>query len=190
MVKVAIKKLLPDDFYSVEAIKTLRTNLLFTGDDYRAIALTSQSASEGKTTISFQLAVSLAQTGKRVLLLDTDLRKSIMLNRFKVKEKVMGLTHFLSGMAKIGDCICETDIPGFYIMFAGSRVPNPAEVLGSNRFKSMIPALKKMFDYVIVDTAPLGQVIDCAVIAPTLDGTMIVIDAMHNSWTNFAVNSA
>ena len=182
MVKVAIRRFLPKEFYAVEAIKTLRTNLLFSGDEYRVIALTSQSASAGKSSISFQLAASLALTGKRVLLLDTDLRKSVLAHRFAVKEKVDGLSHLLSGMAKPHDVLCETDLPGLYMIFAGARVPNPAEILGGHRFTSLISVLRTMFDYVIVDTAPLGQVIDCAIIAPNVDGTLIVVDVMKNSY--------
>lgn len=182
MEKIEIKRFLTKDFYAAESIKTLRTNLMFSGESVRAVALTSYSASEGKSTVSFQLAASLAQTGKRVLLLDTDLRKSVLANRLKVKGRVEGLSHYLSGMAKVGELIYETDLPGFYIMFAGVRVPNSAEVLGSMRFRKLLPALKETFDYVILDAAPLGQVIDCAIMAPELDGVLMVIDAIKNSY--------
>lgn len=170
------------EFQTAEAVKTLRTNLLFSSDSVKAVTLTSFSASEGKSSISFQLAASLAQTGRRVLLLDTDLRKSVLASRLHVRSKVEGLTHYLSGMANVGDLLYETDLPGFYIMFAGARIPNSAEALGSTRFKKLIPALKDTFDYIIVDAAPLGQVIDCAVTAPELDGVLIVIDATRNSY--------
>lgn len=182
MEKIAVKRYIPNNFQTAEAIKTLRTNLLFSGADVKAVALTSSLASEGKSTISFQLAASLAQAGKRVLLLDADLRKSALANRLKVKTKVEGLSHYLSGMATVNDLLCETDLPGMYIMFAGTYVPNAAELLGSAGFGSLITALKDVFDYVIVDSAPLGQVIDCAVIAPVLDGVLIVVDATHNSY--------
>ena len=148
----------------------------------KAVALTSFVAAEGKSTISFQLAASLAQAGKRVLLLDADLRKSSLLNRFRVKTKVEGLCHYLSGMANINDLLYETDVPNMYVMFAGSYVPNAAELLSGPSFGKMITALKNVFDYVIVDSAPLGQVIDCAVIAPTLDGVLMVIDSTNNSY--------
>lgn len=182
MEKIAVKSFLPRDFYSVESVKTLRTNLLFSGEEVRTVALTSCNAEAGKTIIAFQLAASLAQTGKRVLLVDTDLRQSVLTKRLNVRGKVEGLSHCLSGMAKVEDLIYETDQPGFYILFAGARVPNPAEILGSARFRKLIPALKRAFDYVILDTAPLGQVIDCAVMAPELDGVLIVIDSTRNSY--------
>lgn len=182
MEKIAVSRLVTKEFRAAEALKTLRTNLMFSGSDVKAVALTSFSAAEGKSSISFQLAVSLAQAGKRVLLVDADLRKSVLAARLRVRGKVEGLSHFLSGMANANELLNETDVPGLYIMFAGARVPNAAELLGHPSFGKLIDALKNTFDYVIVDAAPLGQVIDCAVMAPALDGVLMVIDTTHNSY--------
>lgn len=182
MEKIAIKRFIIKDFQATEAIKILRTNLLFSGADVKAVALTSFLAAEGKSTISFQLAASLAQAGKRVLLLDADLKKSNLVRRLQIKTRVEGLSHYLSGMASVDDILCETDLPGMYIMFAGTFVPNSAELLGSPGFGQLIGALKDVFDYVIVDSAPLGQVVDCAVIAPCLDGVLMVVDTTNNSY--------
>lgn len=178
---INVSRMIPKDFRVSEAMKTLRTNLIFSGPSVRVIGLTSYGAAEGKSTISFQLAVSFAQAGKRVLLVDADLRRSVMANRLQVKSKPEGLSHYLTGQANVSDLLCETDMPGMYIMFAGTRVPNSTELLGSENFAKLIPALKEAFDYVIVDTAPLGQVIDCAVMAPHLDGVVMLIDATRNS---------
>lgn len=182
MEQIAVSRFITKEFQVSEAIKTLRTNLMFSGSKVRAIGLTSFSASEGKSTISFQLAASFAQAGKRVLLVDADLRKSVMASRMRVRGKVDGLSHFLSGQANASELLNETDIPGLYLMFAGTRVPNASELLGSESFKKLIPALKDAFDYVIVDAAPVGQVIDCAVMAPALDGIVLVVDTTHNSY--------
>ena len=182
MAKIPVNCHVVKNFQTAEAIKTLRTNLMFSGADVKAVALTSFVASEGKSTISFQLAASLAQAGKRVLLLDADLRKSKLISRLRIKTKVEGLSHYLSGMASANDLLFETDLPGMYIMFAGTYVPNSAELLGSAGFGKLIDSLKEVFDYVIVDSAPLGQVIDCAVIAPVLDGVLMVVDVTHNSY--------
>lgn len=182
MEKIAVKNHIVKNFQTAEAIKTLRTNLLFSGAEVKAVALTSFVEAEGKSTVSFQLAASLAQAGKRVLLLDADLRKSNLVNRLRVKTKVEGLSHYLSGMADVKDLLYETDQQNMYIMFAGTHVPNSAELLGSAGFKSLIAKLKDMFDYLIVDSAPLGQVIDCAVIASVLDGVLMVVDVTHNSY--------
>lgn len=182
MEKIEVRHLVVKDFQSAESVKTLRSNLMFCGNSVRAVALTSFSASEGKSSISFQLAASLAQAGRRVLLLDTDLRKSMLQQRLKVKGKIDGVSHYLSGMCEMERLVHETDVPGMYIMFAGVWVPNASELLGGDRFKEMIPVLKEQFDYVIVDAPPLGQVIDCAVMAPELDGVVVVIDTTRNSY--------
>lgn len=182
MDKIAISRFVTKEFQAAEAMKTLRTNLMFSGTETRAVALTSFSASEGKSTISFQLAASMAQAGKRVLLVDADLRKSVMASRMRVRGKVEGLSHFLSGMVNANEIIRETDVPGLYLMFAGARVPNAAELLGQESFGKLVRALRDTFDYVIVDAAPLGQVIDCAVMAPVLDGVLMVVDTTHNSY--------
>ena len=127
-------------------MKTLRTNLLFSGSKVRVVGLTSFSASEGKTNISFQLAASLAQTGKCVLLVDADLRKSVMASRMRVKGKVDGLSHFQSGQANADELIRETDVPSLFIMFTGTRVPNASELLGAESFSKLTSALKDVFD--------------------------------------------
>lgn len=182
MESIEVKRFVAKEFQPAEAMKTLRANVLFCGTDIRTIALTSYSAAEGKSTISFQLAASLAQTGRKVLLLDADLRKSVLASRMRVRGTVQGLTHLLSGMSSLNEVLTATDIPGLYVIFAGARIPNSAEVLGSKSFNKLIGALRETFDYVIVDAAPLGQVIDCAVIAPLVDGVLMVIDSTHNSY--------
>ena len=182
MEQIAISRFITKKFQATEAMKTLRTNLMFSGPQYRVIGLTSFSAAEGKSTVSLQLAASLAQTGKRVLLMDADLRKSVLVNRLRLRSKVLGLSHYLSDQAKKSELINETDVPGLYLMFAGTRVTNAAELLGNEKFATMTKELKKVFDYVIVDAAPVGQVIDCAVMAPALDGILLVIDTTHNSY--------
>lgn len=182
MEKIAVSHLYPKEFRASEALKTLRTNLTFSGSSVRAIGITSFGASAGKSTISLQISLAFAQTGKRVLLMDADMRKSVLPNRLRVKGKMEGLSHYLSGQANVSELLCETDVPNMYIMFAGTRVLNSAELLSSENFAKLIPALKEVFDYVIVDTAPLGQVIDCAVIAQYLDGVAMVVDATGNSY--------
>lgn len=181
MNKITVNKYIAKGFLVAEAMKTLRTNLLFSGVNVSVIGLTSCTAAEGKSSISFQLAASLAQTGKRVVLLDVDLRKSALESRLKLHGRVKGLSHYLTGMAELDELIYPTDMPELSVIVSGPHVPNAAELLGSNTFRELIPLLRERFDYVIVDTPPLGQVIDCAVIAPELDGVVLVIDTTHNS---------
>lgn len=182
MEQIAVKQFQFKDFQPVEAIKTLRTNLMFCGEGTRVVALTSFGASEGKSTITFQLAASLAQAGKRVLLMDTDLRRSLLPKRLNVRSKLTGLSHFLSGMAKANEVIHPTDVENLHILFAGVRVSNAAELLGSVQFQKLIHALREAYDYVIIDAAPLGQVVDCAVMTPVIDGVLVVVDTTDNSY--------
>lgn len=170
------------DFWAAEAIKTLRANVVFGGDEIRTIALTSFGTAEGKTTVAFQLAASLARVGKTVLLVDADLRKSTLASRLNISGVIEGLSQYLSGEIDLLELVYQTDVPGLFIIFAGSVVPNAVEALGSDRFKKLIAAARKAFDYTIVDTAPLGQVVDCAVMAPEMDGVLMVINAAKNSY--------
>lgn len=182
MDKITVKHLLARNFQTAESMKTLRTNLQFSGESVKVVALTSYGAAEGKSTISFQLAASLAELGKRVLLMDADLRKSTLASRLNIRGNALGMSHCLTGQATLNEAMLETDLPGLFVVLAGPRVPNSAELLGGKSFQRMMQALRNVFDYIIVDAAPLGQVIDCAVIAPETDGVVMVIDATNNSY--------
>lgn len=179
--KIPVSGLAAEDFPTAEAIKVLRANILFSGGAVKAVALTSCGVGEGKSTVALQLAVSMARTGRRVLLLDADLRESVLARRLRFRGSGTGLSHYLSGRAGSEKLVWETDVPGLYVLFAGDRVPDAAEMLSGKRFGNLIAGLKGAFDYIFVDTPPLGQVIDCALMAPALDGTVLVIDAAHNS---------
>ena len=181
MDKIVVSTFVPKSIRINESLKTLRTNLMFSGPSVRVIGFTSFGPGEGKTTLSLQTAIAFAQLGKRVLLVDADLRKSVLAGQLRIRNKIEGLSHYLSGLSDVNELLRETDVPGLYIMFAGMRVPNSTELLGSENFARLVPALKEVFDYVIVDTAPVGQVVDCALMAPNMDGVVMVIDATHNS---------
>ena len=165
------------DYRTNEAYKTLRTNLEFSGSDKRTIVLTSSAPNEGKSTVSLGLAMSLAEGGKRVLLIDADLRKSVLMGWHKVTESVKGLSHYLSGQAQLSDVICGTQEDNMFVIFAGIIPPNPSELLGSERFAELIRRTKNDYDYVIVDAPPLGSVIDAAVIARVCDASVLVVAA-------------
>lgn len=165
------------DYYRDEAYKSLRTNLQFCGADKKVIALTSCTPNEGKSNVSFYLSISLAESGKNVLLIDCDLRKSVMLGRVTMEQEIKGVTHYLSRQAKLSEVICTTDIPKFHMIFSGPVPPNPAELLGSNQFRELIRITRDVYDYIIVDTPPLGSVIDSAVIAENCDGMLMVIES-------------
>lgn len=163
------------DFRTSEAYKTLRTNLTFCGDDVQVIAVTSCLPNDGKSSVSKNIAVTLAEAGKRVLFIDADLRKSVMLGRIDFNGVMVGLSHLLSGQAELAEAICQSNYKNLNAIFAGSYPPNPAELLGNTRFKNLITMMRKNFDYIIIDTPPLGSVIDSAIVAAECDGTVMVI---------------
>ena len=172
-----IKLKLPgtDNFFIQEAYKVLRTNLQFCGRDNRVIAVTSCNENEGKTTVSLHLARSLAELDKKVLVIDGDMRKSVMAGRNTTAKKVSGLSEVLTGMKKVSECIYATQYPFLHIMFAGKYPPNPVELLNGIYFSKLIEEARKTFDYIIIDTPPLGRVIDAAVVAPNCDGMILVL---------------
>ena len=162
-----------------EAYKSLRTNLFFCGREKKIIAVTSCTPNEGKSTISLNLAISLAEAHKKVILIDADLRNSTLMGKLQMtgeKEKE-GLAYYLSGMANYEDLICTTDYEGLDMILTGGFPPNPAELLGESSFKTLLEKLRQTYDYVIVDTPPIGNVIDSAIIAESCDGVMIVIES-------------
>ena len=118
-----------------EAVRTLRTNLQFCGDDKRVILVTSCVPGEGKTSVSVSLAESIADMGKSVILVDADIRKSVMASRLGITGVEKGLSHFLSGQCVLADVIVATNIPKFHILLSGPEAPNPTELLESKRFQ-------------------------------------------------------
>ncbi|MGN1191870.1 MAG: CpsD/CapB family tyrosine-protein kinase [Dorea sp.] len=165
------------DFRSNEAYKTLRTNIEFAGADKKVIMLTSSAPNEGKSTVSLSLALSIAEGGKKVLFIDADLRKSVLIGRHHIHGEIKGLSHFLSGRAELKDVIMKTQQDGLYILFAGVVPPNPAELLGTRRLEALIEGARKAYDYVIIDAPPLGSVIDGAIIARCCDASILVVAA-------------
>ena len=164
-----------DDFFIQEAYKVLRTNLQFCGQNIRVVALTSCNENEGKTTVTLHLAKSLSELGKKVLVIDADIRKSVMEGRNTTAKNTLGLSEVLTGIDKLANCIYATQYPSLQLMFSGQYPPNPVELLSGSYFSSLITEAKKVYDYILIDTPPLGQVVDAAVIAPNCDGVIMVI---------------
>lgn len=158
-----------------ELFRMLRSNIEFTGVENRVIAVTSCLPNDGKSTISYQLAYMFAEEGKRTLLVDADLRKSILLKQLQVEGAQKGLSHLLSGLESVGEAVHATNIPNFFLLPSGIFPANPTELLANERFKKLIQAFKNSFEYVIIDTPPIGSVIDAAVIAKECDGSLFVL---------------
>lgn len=161
-----------------EEIKTLRTNIVLSGSDKKVVLLTSAVSGEGKSTIAVNLARSFAEMGKKVVIVDGDLRKSHMRDELAEGVKVkLGLAHFLAGQCELHEVLCQGIEDSVTYIFAGAYPPNPSELLAGPRMKALIKALRGYYDYIIMDMSPIGMVIDSAVIAPNCDGTILVIES-------------
>lgn len=162
-----------------EAFNTLYTNISFYGDLARILMVTSSHANEGKTFISMNLLRTMAENGKRVVLVDADLRRSFIVSRYKLRcdqsGEPLGSVHHLAGMAGIEDVLYSTSIPNAYIVPIGREVSNPLPLLNSSRFGNLLSNLAQHFDYVIVDAPPIGVVIDAAEIAKSCTGALLAV---------------
>ena len=179
MNKIVFNELEQLEYGRREAMNSLRTNLQFCGAALKVLMLTSCGPNEGKSTTCFELARSMAESGKKVILIDADLRKSVMISRYKIKRSstpIGGLSHFLSKQAQLNDIICSTNIHGMDVIMTGPLSPNPTELLGGELFEELLRVLRANYDVVIIDAPPLGSVIDAAVIAPKTDGVVLVIE--------------
>ena len=184
MNKITINELDELKYGRREAINSLKTNLKFAGTNIKAVAFTSCNPNEGKSTTCFDLARAFADAGSKVLLIDADMRKTVMLQRYRIDnegQKVGGLTHYLSGQASLEEIISSTNVKNLYMILAGPLSPNPAELLSGNRIDDLLKACRNVFDMVIIDTPPLGAVIDAAIIAPKCDGAVIIAEANSTS---------
>ncbi len=166
------------DYFMQEALKTLRTNLQFCGQDIRVVMFTSVGENEGKSTVTLSLAKSFSDLGKKVLVIDADMRKSVMAGRNTDAMNPKGLSEVLNGLAKLEDVVCQAENSSVYTLFAGQYPPNPVELLSGKYFTDLMVLAREKFDYVIVDTPPLGRVVDAAVIAQNCDGAVLLIG--HN----------
>ena len=165
-----------DAFYE-EAIKTLRTNMQFSGVETKSIVVTSCYPNEGKSDVAFQLAVEIGKMGKRVLIIDADIRKSSYIKRFQIKQKIEGLSQYLSGQAKKEEVIYSTNYRNVEIIFSGPYAPNPSELLEQERFGELIEDARKRYDYVLVDTPPMINMSDASIVAKKCDGAILVVES-------------
>lgn len=160
-----------------EYYNSIRTNIQFSGRDLKVITLTSVQPGEGKSTTSANIAISFAKAGFKTLLIDADIRNSDMSGTFKADEKYEGLSSYLSGNAELSAVISHTNIENLMLIPAGHVPPNPTTLLQNSNFNFMIDTVKELFDYVIVDTSPIGLVIDSAIISQKADANILVIEA-------------
>lgn len=160
-----------------EYYNSIRTNIQFSGNDLKTIVLTSVQPGEGKSTTSVNLAISFARAGFKTLLIDADTRNSVMSGTFKANGRIKGLTAYLSGNSEFVDTICETNVENLSIVPSGKVPPNPTSLLQNANFNKLIETVRSWYDYVIIDTPPIGLVIDAAIIAQKCDATVLVTES-------------
>lgn len=159
-----------------ESFRGIRTWLYFTGrgDHYKVIQITSPQARDGKTTLAANLAVSMAQSGKKVVLLDADFRKPRVHQVFGVPSTV-GLASVIAGTSSLKEATLPTAVEGLSVIPCGPRPRNPAELLTSPQFQHLLDSLRKEYDFVLLDTPPLLAVSDPSAVAPRVDGVLLVV---------------
>jgi len=165
-----------------EAVRAVRTNVLFSSADegVRSIVVTSAGPGEGKSLFSSNLSVSLAQAGQRVLHIDADMRRPRVHEIFEISQEP-GLSNLLVGDCKPSEAVRKTEVANLAVLPAGMIPPNPAELLGSKRCEEYFATLSEHFDWVIVDSPPVLAVADASILANAATGVIFVVGADHTS---------
>jgi capsular exopolysaccharide synthesis family protein len=164
-----------------EAYRSVRTALYFStqGERHKVIQVTSPSMSDGKTTLVANLAVAIAQSGRKVILVDADLRRPRAHRLFGLKAPV-GLSQVMADTAELPDAIQPTVVPNLWVLPCGPRPSQPAELLTSPRLEEVLHVLRDQYDYVLVDTPPLLAVSDPCAVAPRVDGVLLTLRVSKN----------
>lgn len=163
-------------FIIKEAYRALRTNVLFSlpGTECKVVGVSSPMAGDGKSTTAAGLAISLAQIGKRVLLIDCDMRLPTIAEKFKITA-APGLSDFLTGQARIEDVVRKLEDKGIHIMPAGNTPPDPTGLLESKQVEHLFTAFRNIYDFVIVDLPPVIAVPDASILSKYIDGYLLVV---------------
>jgi len=161
-----------------ECARSLRTNIMFSSADrqLKTIVVSSANPREGKTTSVIYLGTTMAQSGQRVLLIDSDMRRPRLHVSLKV-PRTTGLSNLIVGDKDYDEVIKSTDIPNLFVLPCGPLPPNPAELLMSHRFEVVLEELAKRFDRIILDSPPLQLVTDAVVLSKQADGVILIVHA-------------
>ena len=173
---------------AAEAYRSLRTNIQYSSFDkkYQTLVVTSANPNEGKSTVSGNLALVLAQGESKVLLVDCDMRRPSVHKKFRISN-TYGISDLLVGNKKM-ESVAHKYNDNLTIVPSGKIPPNPAEMLGSKAMTAFLEEMKKHFDYIVLDTPPLQAVADAQILSTKVDGSLIVVragvtkkDAVHNA---------
>ena len=158
-----------------EAYRVLRTNIQFSSVDkpLKVIAITSSGPNEGKSTTISNLAITFAQSGSKVLIVDADLRKPTIHKLYDFRNQ-LGLVNILAKKEALGICIHDTLVDNLYVLTSGPIPPNPSELLQSESMKKFLDEVTEIFDIVLIDTPPVGSVTDAAILSSMVDGIILV----------------
>jgi capsular exopolysaccharide synthesis family protein len=161
-----------------EAFRNLRTNMQYTNVDVNAktFLVTSFLPGEGKTFTSSNLAVILAKSGKKTVLIELDLHKPKIFKRFKASEQLIGITTYITGQNSFEDIVSDSHIPNLSCMYAGPVPPNPSDFVLSEKLKGLLDRAKREFDYVIIDTPPAGLLSDSIYLIQFVDFSIFVLN--------------
>lgn len=166
-----------------EAYVRLRTNLMFCvngqGNPCTTFVVTSGNPAEGKSITAANVSISFAMLGKKTLLVDADMRKPSQQNVWHARQSSTGLCNYLAGIGELG--LGHVDGIPLSIAFCGVIPPNPSELLSSTRMRSFLKSARKLYDYVIVDTAPVNTVADAQILSPMVDGVLLVARSRHST---------
>lgn len=178
-----------------EAYKTLRTNVRFSlkHEGCKRISITSSAAGEGKSLTLLNLAISVAEDGNKVLLIDADLRRPSQAHLLNKKESP-GLSNVLVNMIKVEKAIHKNVYANLDVLLSGDMPPNPSELLGSDNMRQLIETLSEQYDYILVDTPPVNVVSDASIVTSWLDGVLLLVrqgqsrkDLVKKAVTNLAL---
>lgn len=159
-----------------EAYKTLRTNIQFcqANTEIKTLVVTSSCPNEGKSTTVFNLGNTFAESGRKVLIIDCDLRKPTLHKLYNIPGE-KGLTNLLAGQVDITEVLIKSRFPGVDFISCGTVPPNPSELLNSKRMEFYLDRFREVYDYIIIDTPPIGIVTDAQILAGKCDGTLLVV---------------
>lgn len=179
MKRIFVEKFPQLDYATNEALNTLCTNIAFTGDNVKRILVTSCREHEGKSFLSMGLTRTLASMGYSVVLIDADLRRSVLASKYGIRypADAPGLAHYLSREMNLDDVIYATNFRGAYMIPVGHDVVNSMQLLNSWRWNKLLEQLASRVNYVIIDSPPVGAIVDAAVAARSCDGALLVLSA-------------